>query len=183
MSKGVAEVYNYFRDYDPSIGRYVESDPIGLRGGINTYGYVSAKPLSRIDPDGRAEQHVPGWGDAPIGVPDVSEEARQRLAQQFTDLLRQWRDKLTCPPNTSCDPPAGTRCYLGPHMPGLGEKPHGSFDDWHYHIYEMQQFGGTCQWRRVSDRRGGTVGGDGPPEGLSYCQTYPSFVKQMPEKY
>lgn len=45
--------YNYFRDYDPAIGRYVESDPIGLNGGINTYGYVGANPATHSDPDGR----------------------------------------------------------------------------------------------------------------------------------
>ena len=36
--------YNYFRDYDSSTGRYVESDPIGLSAGINTFGYVNARP-------------------------------------------------------------------------------------------------------------------------------------------
>ncbi len=41
--------YNYFRDYDPTIGRYVQSDPIGLGGGLNTYGYVFQQPLRLVD--------------------------------------------------------------------------------------------------------------------------------------
>jgi RHS repeat-associated protein len=44
--------YNYFRDYDPITGRYIESDPIGLGGGINTYAYVNANPLQYSDSDG-----------------------------------------------------------------------------------------------------------------------------------
>jgi len=43
---------NGFRDYSPSLGRYVESDRIGLTGGINTYAYGGNNPISNIDPLG-----------------------------------------------------------------------------------------------------------------------------------
>jgi RHS repeat-associated protein len=44
--------YNYYRDYEPGTGRYVESDPIGLLGGPNTYAYVKLSPLRWTDSTG-----------------------------------------------------------------------------------------------------------------------------------
>jgi hypothetical protein len=41
--------YNYFRDYDAAIGRYIESDPLGFGGGINHFGYVGANSLRYTD--------------------------------------------------------------------------------------------------------------------------------------
>nr|WP_275129302.1 RHS repeat-associated core domain-containing protein [Steroidobacter cummioxidans] len=46
-------IYNYFRDYDPTTGRYVQSDPSGLEGGLNTYRYALNRPTMLIDVDGR----------------------------------------------------------------------------------------------------------------------------------
>jgi RHS repeat-associated protein len=50
--------YNYFRDYDPSTGRYVESDPIGLMGGNNLYSYALNSPLLLEDELGLMPQQA-----------------------------------------------------------------------------------------------------------------------------
>ena len=44
--------YNHFRYYDPELGRYITSDPIGIIGGMNTYGYARQNPVIYIDPKG-----------------------------------------------------------------------------------------------------------------------------------
>lgn len=41
--------YNYFRDYDATTGRYVQSDPVGLHGGMTTYSYGGGTPILAID--------------------------------------------------------------------------------------------------------------------------------------
>ena len=54
--------YNYHRYYDPSIGRYLRADPIGLAGGINLYAYANLNPANAIDPWGLVDinLHTPG---------------------------------------------------------------------------------------------------------------------------
>ena len=61
--------YNFHRNYGPSIGRYVQSDPIGLNGGVNTYVYVAGNPVSSVDPRGLDNANPFGPLIPPGGVP------------------------------------------------------------------------------------------------------------------
>jgi RHS repeat-associated protein len=44
--------YNRYRDYDPTTGRYIQADPIGLAGGANPYSYAMNNPVRYTDPTG-----------------------------------------------------------------------------------------------------------------------------------
>ena len=59
--------YNHHRDYRAQSGRYVESDPIGLDGGINTYTYVSGKPIDSYDESGLIEHKTGQWKECSNG--------------------------------------------------------------------------------------------------------------------
>lgn len=54
--------HNFHRDYDWETGRYLQSDPIGLRGGLNRYSYAGSSPLSFVDPLGLELEFHPTFG-------------------------------------------------------------------------------------------------------------------------
>ena len=92
--------YNYFRDYDPELGRYIQSDPIGLDGGINTYGYTGNNPVNDIDPSGLSAIPVVGPGPAltpaahPVFIPGTKEndafvESIIQISNLFGDKDRE----------------------------------------------------------------------------------------------
>jgi RHS repeat-associated protein len=95
--------YNYFRDYDPAIGRYIQSDPLGLKGGSNTYLYAKADPLRRTDPTGQGPLSFTACVIASYGATAYSViEAMKILVESVSlleDQLRRVNDRLAhCSP-------------------------------------------------------------------------------------
>ncbi|MCC4592559.1 hypothetical protein LL974_15585 [Xanthomonas campestris pv. cannae] len=83
---------NYFRDYEPGTGRYVQSDPIGLQGGVATYSYGGSNVLASIDPLGLInDNQLPSQQQ----IQAETEYSRQRqksmsqLTQTYQEMLKK----------------------------------------------------------------------------------------------
>ena len=84
--------YNKMRDYNPITGRYVQHDPIGLKGGIELYGYVRSSPLRTIDPLGLSE-HSGFSTSVSVGY-DFITGSVDGMNETLKDMLRNWDDSL-----------------------------------------------------------------------------------------
>jgi RHS repeat-associated protein len=50
---------NWMRDYDPTTGRYLQADPLGLVDGASVYGYAMQSPMMYTDPRGELVWFAP----------------------------------------------------------------------------------------------------------------------------
>ncbi|MDO0818604.1 RHS repeat-associated core domain-containing protein [Xanthomonas campestris] len=81
-------VQNYRREYDPSTGRYLQSDPIGLEGGASTYSYVEGSPLIAVDPRGLLRYRPEAASKYPRTVAYLNDLQKRMTPRKYEGFAR-----------------------------------------------------------------------------------------------
>ena len=111
--------YNYFRDYDPGLGSYKQSDPIGLGGGLNTYGYTFGDPLRITDTNGEMGQLVIAAGIVIAGYGVwklITIGTNVAKFKQATAMVATSQNALNAAAKACESYPQGGACYAIPAL-------------------------------------------------------------------
>ena len=107
--------YNYFRDYEAATGRYVQSDPIGLEGGVNTFEYVRSNPARYVDRAGLfvcVTTEDCACNKDPLNCPKpIPEPPPNPRPAPFLPPGPDPAPDSDCSDKDNCDPPVGTKCF------------------------------------------------------------------------
>ena len=146
---------NWMRDYDATLGRYIQADPLGLVDGASVYGYALQNPARWSDPRGEFVFLLPivgvavggagVWGEVVTGAaiagiiysiiyPSTPADG----TMPSTDIPQEGAQCTSCPP---CRPyAAGTIGYIGPHT----DHTHYPYKD-HFNLFKVNQDPSTCK--------------------------------------
>ena len=148
--------YNRYRDYDPSTGRYIQADPIGLEGDPNPYAYAMNNPLRYSDPSG-------------LFADIILRLIRDNIARQIGDAATKATNSVLddiFPPKTQCPVPGGDdddkpcRTISGKLVPAgtiayrpldTPSRPQHGIVGPHYNLYRANRNpnNGRCFWQSI----------------------------------
>jgi RHS repeat-associated protein len=77
--------YNWNRYYDPALGRYVQSDPLGFDAGMNFYVYANGNPVNLVDPMGLHTGGYGGPGHGDGGLDEMGSESKETRGEEGGD--------------------------------------------------------------------------------------------------
>lgn len=135
--KGINLHYNHLMDYDPRTGRYIQSDPVGFKGGLSAYAHVAGNSVSYVASNGLQMViliPVPPSGASPssdVKFPDLTTPVSGWQMWTFPDSILDRIDPMKTSSSIAASPSCIEQCYPILERPKKGRWDDSNTNDFH----------------------------------------------------